>query len=338
MKHKIITCLHRQETIFKFLISNFFVNLIAYSKKISIFFLLFCLCGSPAYALVPNDEGFSFQWYMEKINAPQAWDITTGSDGIVIAFIDAGIDIDHPDLKKNIWVNLDEINGDNIDNDHNGYIDDVHGWNFVEENNDVIPKFEEKCLEEDGTVKETCKLGINHGTIVAGIATAIGNNKRGIAGISWNSKIMALEALDGMGMGLSDNLVKAVNYAVENGAEIINLSLVGESYSKDLGEALQNAYEKGLVIVAAAGNREGGGIDLNKYPRYPVCYQGKNGENILLGVAGTDINDELASFSNFGGNCVDIAAPAQDFLALLFIIRITKDLKLFIAGVGQAHL
>lgn len=294
-------------------LSNFFVNLFIYYKKIGIFFLIFSLCASPALALIPNDAGYSFQWHLEKINAPEAWDITIGSKDVIIAFIDSGIDISHPDLKQNIWINMDEINGDNIDNDRNGYSDDAHGWNFVENNNDVRPQFEKKCLNNDGTVKENCKLGINHGTIIAGIAAAEGNNKRGIAGITWNSKIMPLRALDGAGNGENDSVVNAVNYAVENGADIINLSLVGEGYYKGLEEALRNAYQKGILIIAAAGNNEKGGIDMDKNPRYPVCYKGKNGENIAIGVAGTDKNDIRSVFSNYGKNCIDIAAPAEDF-------------------------
>ncbi|MFH0854185.1 MAG: S8 family serine peptidase [bacterium] len=302
-----------KKTIFNYLISNIRLTNNLRIKLFFIFLIFLFLIITPAYALIPNDAGYSFQWYLEKISAPQAWDITTGNGDTVIAFIDSGIDITHPDLKKNIWINMDEIGGDNIDNDRNGYIDDIHGWNFVESNNDVAPVFEKKCIDANGAILEDCKLGINHGTIIAGIAGAIGNNKKGIAGIIWDQKIMALKALDGKGYGQVNAVVKAVNYAVENGADIINLSLVGESYSEDLKNALENAYEKGVMIIAAAGNKEGGGTDMDKYPRYPVCYKGKNGENIILGVAGTDKNDNLADFSNFGKNCIDIIAPATEF-------------------------
>ncbi|MFH1191914.1 MAG: S8 family serine peptidase [bacterium] len=263
-------------------------------------------------AIVPNDPGYAFQWYLEKIGAESAWDKTTGSKDVVIAFLDSGVYLDHPDLQRNIWVNMDEIGGDGIDNDNNGYIDDVHGWDFASNDNDPNPAFDPVCLDNNGQVKEECYLSINHGTIIAGVASALGNNNSGIAGVSWNSKIMPLRVLNGNGYGDSVGVIKAINYAVANGADIINLSLVGDEYSPDLEKIIQLAYDNGLILVAAAGNDKNGGKNMSKYPQYPICYSGKNGENIIIGVAGSDQDDKKAEFSNYG-SCVDIVAPAVDF-------------------------
>lgn len=302
-------------------------------KKIFIFFVVLLLTFDAAFAKVePNDPGYYYQWYLEKIKAPDSWETTTGSKEVVIAFLDSGVDLDHPDLQKNIWVNMDEIDGDNIDNDKNGFVDDVHGWDFIEENNDPNPKFTQNCVNKDGTVKEKCNLGLNHGTIIAGVAAAIGNNGRGIAGVSWTSKIMPLRVLDGSGYGESSNVVEAVNYAIANKADIINLSLMGDDYSKPLEKALQNAYEAGIIIVAAAGNNDKGGVDIDKYPKYPICYSGKNGEDIILGVVGTDKNDNLAVFSNYGTKCVDVSAPAVDFYGTSVYKPIYKGFESFYSG------
>lgn len=305
-----------------------------FSKKLWFFiaFILLLLSISPAFAIEPNDPGYSFQWYLEKINAPKAWEITTGDKNIVIAFIDSGVYIDHPDLKKNIWVNMDEIGGDNVDNDQNGYVDDIHGWNFIDLNNNPSPKVDKNCLNKDGTINEKCNLGINHGTITAGVAAAVGNNNQGIAGIAWNVKVMPLKVLDGMGNGENRKVIEAVNYAVNNGADIINLSLVGDEYSENTEMALQNAYERGVIIVAAAGNKEGGGVNIDKYPKYPICYKGKNGANIVLGIAGTDRDDKLALFSNYGTHCVDVVAPAVDFYSTSFFEPAYPGLEAYYSG------
>lgn len=296
-----------------------------------LFFTIFCAVR-PAFALEPNDPGYSFQWYLEKINAPKAWEITTGDKNIIIAFIDSGVYMDHPDLKKNIWVNMDEIGGDDVDNDQNGYVDDIHGWNFIDSNNNPNPKVDKNCLNEDGLINDKCNLGINHGTITAGVAAAAGNNNQGIAGVAWNVKIMPLKVLDGTGNGENRKVIEAINYAVNNGADIINLSLVGDEYSKDTELALQNAYERGVMIMAAAGNKEGGGINIDKYPKYPICYNGKNGENIVLGIAGTDRDDKLALFSNYGEHCVDVAAPAIDFYSTSFFEPAYPGLEAYYSG------
>lgn len=251
-----------------------------------------------ALAVIPNDPLFANQWYLKRIRANWAWDEYRESPDVVIAVIDSGIDISHPDLIENIWKNTKEIPNNKIDDDKNGYVDDANGWDFVNNVFDPMPKFK-KDFDENA---------VGHGTLVAGIIAAQGNNNIGIAGVTWKGKIMALKAIDDNGGGDSKNIVKAVNYAVDNGANIINLSFVGAGYNKDLEKAIQRAYDAGVIVVAAGGN-ERHGQDLDKKPMYPVCLGDKNKNNIVIGVAATGPQDEKADFSGFGSKCIDIAAP-----------------------------
>ncbi|MEK7172423.1 MAG: S8 family serine peptidase, partial [Patescibacteria group bacterium] len=197
-------------------------------------------------SIIPSDTYFTNQWYLQKIKAVEAWDQIRESPNITIAIIDSGVQINHPDLASNLWANSKEIPGNNIDDDKNGYIDDVYGWDFVNNVADPSPKFMPGFTE----------AGILHGTIVAGIAAASGNNAAGIAGVTWSAKIMALKVLDDKGEGSTDRVVKAIDYAVANGANIINLSFVGADYSNSLNEAIKRAYSAGVIIVAAVGNEE----------------------------------------------------------------------------------
>jgi subtilisin family serine protease len=253
---------------------------------------------------MPNDPFYSNQWYLEKIRANYAWEKLNNNlskKNPVIAIIDSGIQINHPDLKNNIWENIDEIAGNGIDDDRNGFIDDKNGWDFVVNVNDPSPKFESGFTEE----------GIMHGTIVAGIAAATGNNGKGISGVAQNTKIMPLRVLNDKGEGRTSEVVRAIDYAIANGADIINLSFVGFNYSEALNEAIRRAYEIGIVIIAAAGNEqgEGHGYNLSETPMYPVCHDGVNGENMVIGVASTDAMDQKTDFSSYGFSCVDITAP-----------------------------
>ncbi|MFH1427603.1 MAG: S8 family peptidase [Patescibacteria group bacterium] len=251
--------------------------------------------------IIPNDTYYNEQWYLQKIKAQTAWEKANSSPDIVIAIIDSGVQIDHPDIKSNIWRNLDEIPDNNIDDDKNGFIDDIHGWDFINNIPDPSPKFEEGFTE----------AGVLHGTIVAGIAAANGNNNFGIAGITWKSLIMPLRVLNDQGSGKTSEVIRAIDYAIANGADIINFSFVGFGYSQALDEAIRRAYQAGIIIVAAAGNEqdEGSGYDLGEVPMYPVCHDGKNGENMVIGVAATDTLDQKADFSSYGFKCVDISAP-----------------------------
>ncbi len=258
----------------------------------------FIINSVPASALIPSDPLYREQWYLPKVHAESAWDISTGSPDVVIAIIDSGVDIDNPDLKSNLWMNPAEIAGNKIDDDHNGRVDDINGWDFLRNVPDPRPK-----IDEVFTVP-----GVQHGTLIAGIAAASGSNAEGVTGVSFQSKIMALRVLDGRGIGDTEKVVQALDYAVVNGADVVNLSFVGSSVSQPLIDAIERAYAAGVVIVAPSGNdRESGGLDLDVNPRFPVCHD--DGKNLVIGVAALDERDQRATFSNYGTKCVDVSAP-----------------------------
>jgi len=250
-------------------------------------------------ALSPSDSYYSNQWYLQKIKAQTAWEERRESPDIVIAIIDSGVQINHPDLKDNIWRNSREIANNRKDDDGNGFIDDINGWDFVNNSADPNPKFTANFAED----------GVFHGTIVAGVAAAAGNNAAGVAGVTWRAQIMPLKALDDQGIGSTFRIIQAIDYAVNNGADIINLSFVGYGYSQSLAEAIERAYKAGVIVVAAAGNEESGGYghSLDKLPMYPACHDGD--KNMVIGVASTDALDQKTNFSSYGSRCVDIAAP-----------------------------
>ena len=251
-------------------------------------------------AIIPSDTYYDRQWYLKKIKATEAWDTVKGSPNVVIAILDSGVQVSHPDLRENIWRNISEAkNG--IDDDKNGYVDDLYGWDFIGNSGDPSPKFDEGFSE----------AGILHGTLVSGVVAASGNNAVGITGVTWRAQIMSLRVLDNNGEGRTDKVVEAVNYAVEHGADIINLSFVGFGKSVNLEAAIKKAHDKGIIVVAAAGNEQGQGEGyfLDETPMYPACHDGPQGENWVLGVAATDALDQKATFSSYGFKCVDIAAP-----------------------------
>lgn len=256
----------------------------------------------------PNDTYFDNQWYLQKIGAPEAWNHSLGFEGVTVAVIDSGVDINHPDLKENIWTNTREIPGNGIDDDGNGYVDDVHGWDYVGNDNDPQPE-----VSSGDT-----RLGVVHGTVSAGVIAAKGDNGKGIAGVTWQSTIMPLRALDSNGQGDPTDVVRAVEYAVKNGAKVINLSLVGTVKDEMLKIALRRAYDAGVFVVAAAGNAPDGGsaVDLDASPRYPLCLDQDSDENFIYGVAATDDQDHRAAASNYGAGCVDLSAPGTRFVGL----------------------
>ncbi|HOZ37054.1 MAG TPA: S8 family peptidase [bacterium] len=259
--------------------------------------------------LDPNDTFYPQQLaYLSAIKAPQAWNYTTGDSSVVVAVVDTGVNINHPDLINNIWHNAKEIPGNWLDDDGNGYVDDYSGWDFVLQSPDPSPKF-------NGNYNF---LGINHGTIIAGVIAAEGNNKIGITGLNWRAKIMSLRVLDGEGAGNTLDVAKAIDYARLNGAQVINLSFVGEGESQTLKTAIAKAYQAGIVIVAAAGNEVNQGVDMTYKPQYPVCHDGDTpGDNWVIGVGSIDNNDQLASFSNYG-KCIDLVAPGVSIFSTLY--------------------
>jgi hypothetical protein len=275
------------------------------------FFLLLFLLGD-IYFLFPNfcfsspsDPYFSKQWYLNRIGFNHVWNKEVVTEEIIVAVIDSGVDIDHPDLKDRIWLNKGEVYGSGIDDDNNGFIDDVNGWNFVDNTPDPRPQIKASSIDD----------GLNHGTMIAGIIGASIDNNIGISGVSRSAKIMPLRALNEAGEGRVSDVIRAVDYAVNNGADVINLSFSGLSYNQGFQDAIERAYRAGVLVVAAAGNDS---QDLDEGPVYPACFQGSRGENIVISVASTDALDQKTAFSSYGHNCVDISAPGISFFSTYF--------------------
>ncbi len=259
-------------------------------------------------AVFPADPDTPQQWYLNKIDAYNAWGYSKGSRAITVAVIDTGVDIDNPDLTNNLWTNPGETL-DGRDNDGNGYIDDVSGWDFVDGDNDPRPDLKNPKAKPQA---------IHHGTLVSGIIGGVGNNGIGIAGLNWNIKIMPLRALDSEGNGDVANVEEAVRYAMDKRVDIINLSFVGPGFSRSLFMTLREAYARGIMVVAAVGNEALTGLNLDQTPLYPVCYSGQNVEDIVFGVTATDQNDRRGSFANYGANCVDLSAPGVSIFSTQF--------------------
>ena len=248
----------------------------------------------------PNDPSYRSLWGMENtgqvggridadIDMAAAWDISTGSSEIVVAVIDTGVDYTHSDLAANIWTNPGEIAGNGIDDDGNGFVDDIHGYDFINRDGDPMDDH-------------------SHGTHVAGTIAAVGNNGRGVAGVNWTSSIMALKFLSSGGWGYISDAVQAVNYSTMMrtmygvNVRVTNNSWGGGGYSSAMSDAIQAANNAGILFVAAAGNR---GSNNDVSPHYPSNYNQPN----VLAVAATDSSDNLAYFSSYGANTVHLAAP-----------------------------
>ncbi|PIT90782.1 MAG: hypothetical protein COU22_00280 [Candidatus Komeilibacteria bacterium CG10_big_fil_rev_8_21_14_0_10_41_13] len=289
------------------------------------------LSGQAAFdlSLIPSDNHLKNQGYFNNLYILDAWDIKNKSPEVVVAVIDSGVDIEHPDLYQNIWTNPGEIAGDQIDNDNNGYIDDINGWDFVLNIPDPRPKLTGKFTN----------LGINHGTLVSGVIGAMGDNNFGLAGVSWQIKIMPLKMFNGEGNGDLFLLEKAINYAIDKGADIINLSLVGVQYDQSLQDIIKKAYDNNIIIVAAAGNEtvvkgsdQDFGLDLSENPQYPICYDGLNGANYVLGVGSVDRDDKKSAFSNYGTSCLDVYAPGENYFGLTAVLPASPDYLSYFGG------
>lgn len=238
------------------------------------------------------------------IDTPEAWDTTTGSQNTVVAVIDEGVDVNHPDLRDNIWRNPGEVAGNNIDDDRNGYVDDVNGWDFA---NDDASVYDPVIDPITGNI-----TGDEHGTHVAGTIAAQGNNSAGVSGVNWDAQIMSLKFLGADG-GSTIDAIEAINYAVNKGVKISNNSWGGGGYSQALYDAIKNGDATGHLFVAAAGNggADGVGDDNDTTVSYPANYNLPN----IISVAATNNRDILASFSNFGATNVDLAAPGVDIVS-----------------------
>jgi len=236
----------------------------------------------------------------------------------IIAVIDSGVDYTHPDLSSNIWNNPGEdpwadpqhqnpAYGNGFDDDLNGYIDDWKGWNFVGSQQCTIDAQGNcNCPAIDPTYQgdNDPMDDFGHGTPVAGVVAAVGNNGTGIAGVMWRAKIMPLKILDAVGCGNVDREINAINYAIRNGARIIVLSSGAAGFSQSESDAIQSANHAGILVVTAAGNDSS---DNNNAPVYPASYGLPN----MISVAASDFKDQLAFFSNFGPSSVDLAAPGD---------------------------
>jgi len=240
----------------------------------------------------PDASDQTRQWWLSKIKVPEAWLVTQGSKEIDVAIIDTGIDGKHEDL--------------NDGRVGSGYLTYCQ----------VQGSTSGQCLVHISSVvaggENTDDNG--HGTIIAGIIGGIANNAKGIAGINWNVRLMPIKALNSSGSGISSDVAAGIIWAVDNGADIINLSLGGTSLEGNpvLNNAITYAYDKSVLVVAAAGNDSAlVGADLDIQPVYPVCNDGAN--NMVLGVGAVDVNDKKASFSNYGRGCIDLVAPGAAY-------------------------
>jgi subtilisin family serine protease len=249
-------------------------------------------------ATTPNDPAYPQLWGLNNtgqsggtpdadIDAPEAWDIQTGNPNTVIGVLDTGVDYNHPDLVGNIWTNPGEIAGDGIDNDSNGYIDDVRGWDFAYNDNDPSDVY-------------------GHGTHVSGTIAGKGNNSVGVTGVAWNAKIMPLKIFSDSGSVRTSDQILALNYATAKGVKLTNNSWGGGHYSQGLYDAINTAGQQGALFIAAAGNNYGNNNDIN--PVYPASYDLSN----IISVASTTRTDGLSSFSNYGPTSVDLGAPGSD--------------------------
>jgi subtilisin family serine protease len=251
---------------------------------------------------VPDDALFGQLWGLVNtgqnggtpgadIGAAEAWDVRTDASAITVAVIDSGMQRNHPDLSLNAWTNSDEVAGNGTDDDGNGYVDDRIGWDWA--NGDADP------ADDNG-----------HGTHVAGTIGARGDNGVGVVGVAWRVRLMALKAMGADGSGSTSAVISAVDYAVANGAHIINASFGSTSFSRSLYDAFEAAGEQGVLTVAAAGNDA---VNTDELPHYPASF----GLATIVSVGATNRSDDLADFSNYGIHSVDVAAPGAVILSTL---------------------
>jgi len=234
------------------------------------------------FFFIPDDTNYTDQWSHQMIDSEVAWDIERGSTDVIIAIVDSGVMYNHPDLMDNIWVNSGEIAGNGIDDDDNGYIDDVNGYDFTgPEDNDPMDEF-------------------GHGTHCAGISAAVSDNALGVAGLCHGCRIMPVRA--GSYWLTDEDIAQSIYYATDNGADIISMSFGSSQASNLVREAIDYAFSNGVVLIAAAGNS--GSVSFH----YPAAYSN------VLSVAATNDNDLRSGFSSYG-DWVDVAAPGEDILS-----------------------
>jgi subtilisin family serine protease len=253
------------------------------------------LAVGSAYAQAPRDARQNEQWAVAQgvvLNLPAAWQLSQGA-GVVVAVIDSGARLDHPDLAPNIWTNFEEVPGNRVDDDANGYVDDVHGVDLTTRRRD----------------QQDLSDGNGHGTHVAGIIGGAANS-RGIVGVAFRARLMIVKVLDARGAGTMGGVAEGIRYAAANGARVINLSLGGPTRDDVLVEAVRAAADANALLVCSAGNL---GNNVDNEPSYPVALPARN----LIGVAATEPERgrTLGSFSNYGRNTIALAAPGVDVLS-----------------------
>ncbi|RYG58919.1 hypothetical protein EON80_26345, partial [bacterium] len=251
----------------------------------------------------PNDPQYSGQWAWNKIGAPAAWDITTGGTelaggkDVVVAILDSGITPSHPDLKANLYVNKGEIANNGRDDDGNGFVDDVNGYDFAQDNG----------VPDDGN---------EHGTHVAGTIGAVGNNRTGVTGVNWRVKLLSCRVGSDEGAIYASSVISAIDYIIGLKKTGVNIRVANHSYggygfSQAEYAAFQRASAAGILNVCAAAND---GFNNDIAPAYPASFRNIPG---LISVAASDQNDMPAEFSNVGGRSVALAAPGVDILSTL---------------------
>lgn len=293
-------------------------DLVAYIERDAVGY-----AATPQTEAFPSDPYFTKQWSLNNdgsfrswakvdadVDMPEAWEITQGSEDITVAILDSGIRLTHPEFSGRLWVNADEVADNGVDDDGNGYIDDIHGWNMVNESADVRDE-------------------LGHGTHVAGIIGATGNNALSYAGVDWHCKLMVLKVLDNNRSGLYSWWAKAIRYAVDNGADIINMSLGGTAELQTLADAVQYAYDRGVLIVTSMQNFN------NDEVYYPA------GHTLTLAVGASDPDDRrstaLAGLESYGsnyGNHIDVLAPGNYIFGLSHLSDSDENTQM--SGTSQA--
>ena len=230
---------------------------------------------------IPDDALHDGQWGLAQIDAPAAWEVVTGTADVVIADVGSGLDTGHPNLASQLWVNAGEVAGNDLDDDGNGYADDIHGWNVLEDNADL----------SDNT---------GHSTMVAGIIVAAPNNQAGVVGVCWGCRLMVVKVTQSNGLARYSDIAEGVAYAAQNGADVINISLRGKHDSATLRSSIAAASQTAVVVSSA-------GKDGDDAPVYPAAY------DTTLAVTGTNRDDTKPDAANHG-TWVDVLAPGQDVL------------------------
>lgn len=281
---------------------DYLVQPASFPSNDPLFFRLWGLHNTGQIILLPGSPGID-------INVLPAWEITRGSADTVVAVLDTGIDLSHPELQNRAWVNPGEIGGNGIDDDNNGYVDDVNGYDF---------------LNQDGTVYDAGDQDV-HGTHVAGTLAAEFNNQLGICGVAPNTKIMALKFIGPNGGSISD-AISAIEYATSMGVKLSNNSWGGGEYSQALKDAIA---QSGQLFIAAAGNSS---ANADQSPEYPAAYDCEN----IISVAALNNLGKLPFWSNYGALSVDLAAPGAEITSIYEFIPNTTHLYGWMSGTSQA--